>query len=178
MIIFDTETTGLPKPTVVPLDQQPHIIEFAAVKLSDKTLHETDRVTFLVNPGVPLEPIITKITGLRDSDLKNEKPFSARYLELVRFFLGEEMLIAHNAPFDVALLTFELQRLDMLTKFPWPFRHVCTVERTQHLTGSYMKLEKLYTHLFGRDPEQKHRAMGDVELLMDVVRELRRKGEL
>lgn len=178
MIIFDTETTGLPKPTVVPLDQQPHIIEFAAVKLSDQTLHEVDRTTFLVNPGVPLEPIITKITGLTDKHLANEKPFSAFYLPLVRFFLGEEMLVAHNAPFDVALLTFELQRLDMLNRFPWPFKHVCTVERTMHLTGSYLKLEKLYALLFDKDPQQKHRALGDVEILTDVVRELRRKGVL
>jgi DNA polymerase III epsilon subunit-like protein len=178
MIIFDTETTGLPQPSVVPVDQQPHIIEFGAVKLSDTTLIETDRLHFLLNPGVPLEPIITKITGLTDKDLKDEKPFSAYYLKLVRFFLGEEMLVAHNAPFDVALLTFELARIDMVTRFPWPFKQACTVERSTHLTGSYLKLEKLYKELFGRDPNQTHRAMGDVEILVDCVRELRRKGAL
>jgi DNA polymerase III epsilon subunit-like protein len=178
MIIMDTETTGLLKPTVVPLDKQPHIIEFAAIKLDDKNLYESNRITFLVNPGIPLEPIITKITGLTDKDLAKEQPFSAHYLELVRFFLGEEMLIAHNAPFDVGMLTVELQRLGMLQRFPWPFKHVCTVERTQYMTGKYLKLEQLYKELFGKDPEQKHRALGDVEILVDVVRQLRRQGAI
>ena len=36
MILFDTETTGLVQAYATPLADQPHIIEFAALKLSDK----------------------------------------------------------------------------------------------------------------------------------------------
>ena len=39
MIIFDTETTDLVKPGLVPLEDQPHIIEFAGIKLDDFTLN-------------------------------------------------------------------------------------------------------------------------------------------
>ena len=63
MIFFDLETTGLPKAEGSDLDMQPKIIEFGAIKL-DEDLVESDRIEFLCNPGYPLEPIITKITGI------------------------------------------------------------------------------------------------------------------
>jgi DNA polymerase III epsilon subunit-like protein len=81
MILFDLETTGLPKAEGSDLDIQPHIIEFGAIKLDDE-LKEISRIEFLCNPGQPLEPIITKITGLTDADLKDERPFVAYYNEV------------------------------------------------------------------------------------------------
>ena len=42
MIVFDTETTGLPLPETAPLESQPRIIEFAGIKL-DHDIKEIDR---------------------------------------------------------------------------------------------------------------------------------------
>ena len=178
MIVCDTETTGLLQPEVTPIEQQPKIIEFAGIKLDDATLEVVGSFSFLCNPGELLQPIITKITGITDADLKGKPPFQAFYLDLVDFFLGERIFVAHNASFDIGMMTVELKRLGTINKFPWPFRHVCTIELTQHWFPKYPKLTELYKKLFGKVPDQRHRALGDVEILVECVRALRKEGLL
>lgn len=178
MIILDTETTGLLGPTALPLDQQPQIIEFAATQLKEtkggglkvgKSLH------LLLNPGVPLSDEIIKITGLTDDDLKDAPSFAVVYQSIVDFFIGEEIMVAHNLPFDRGMLAGELQRIDKLLAFPWPPKHICTAEATEHLSedGKYMKQEALYKLATGRDANQTHRANDDVAQLVEIVRWMR-----
>lgn len=179
MIILDTETTSLVAPSVTELDKQVRMIEFAAIKVDDLTLEEKDRMTFLLNPGIPLSDETKKATKLTDNDLKDQKKFVAYYLPMVDFFVGERILAAHNAEFDVLVIDAELKRLGKERNFPWPFRHICTVEQTFDLTGKRLKLIDLYKHLFEREPVQTtHRAMADVEILLEVVQQLRRLGRL
>ncbi len=179
MIFFDTETTSLVAPSVTELDKQVRMIEFAAIKINDVTLYEEERLEFLLNPGIPLSPEVIKVTKLTDNDLKDKNRFVAHYLELANFFLGERTLVAHNANFDVLVLDTELKRLGKERNFPWPYRHICTVEETMDMTGKRMKLAELYSLLFGHDPVQiTHRAMNDVEILLEVFRELRKQERI
>ena len=68
MIVFDLETTGLPKAEGSDLNIQPKIIEFGAIKVDDD-FKEVDRLEFMCNPGHDLDPKITKITGITDEML-------------------------------------------------------------------------------------------------------------
>ena len=75
MIIFDLETTGLPKAEGSDLDLQPRIIEFGAIKYNDALIgkgemREDARLEFFCNPGHLLDPKIIKITGITDDMLK------------------------------------------------------------------------------------------------------------
>ena len=176
MIIFDTETTGLVEPEATPIEKQPQIIEFAAVKLDTKTLDEIDRVEFLVNPGRPLPDKIVEITSIKDSDLQDQKPFAAYYNTLVNFFLGEWIMVAHNLAFDRDLLKFELMRMDKLTQFPWPPSHKCTVELTKHIKNLRLTLAGLHELAFDETFKGAHRAMVDVEALVRIVKWLRKDG--
>lgn len=171
-IIFDTETTGLIQASIVRLEKQPKIIEFAAIKIDDKTLEEVARLEFLCNPKEKLEKRITEITGLTDADLIDKKSFDYFYPKLVEFFFGEKYLFAHNISFDVGMLALELRRLERLTQFPFPPVQICTVVQTQKIQGYRLNLTKLHQYLFGVDFEEKHRAMGDVEALTKCVKEL------
>lgn len=175
MIIFDTETTGLIKNESLPLDKQPKIIEFGAIKVDEK-FNRVGELSFLINPKEKLEKIITKITGIKDSDLVDAKTFPYYYKTIVDFFLGETTFIAHNLPFDRGLLLFELQRMDKQYSFPWPYNHICTVELSRQINGKYMKLTNLYKHLFNTDPEQTHRALDDCEMLLKIYQELVKRG--
>lgn len=172
MIIFDTETTGLLKASIVDLDKQPKIIEFAAIKLDDKTLEEVDRIEFLVHPQETLPKEIIKITGLTDEKLKDAKTFEHHYEKLTDFFLGERILIAHNVSFDMGMLKNDLARIGRLTQFPYPPRQICTVVQTFQIKGYRLNLSKLHIHLFGEDFKEAHRAMHDVEALTKCVKEL------
>lgn len=171
MILFDTETTGLVKPYASPLKDQPRIIEFAAVKLSNKKPYkEIDSIEFLLNPDGPLPEIITKITGLTDEDLKGVDSFPAHYAELVEFFIGERYLIAHNIKFDVDLLRFDLARMDKAFEFPWPPNHICTVVNSMSVKGHRLKQEQLLQHITKEHKPGVHRAMADVRDLETIVR--------
>lgn len=173
MIIFDTETTGLVKPDGTPLDQQPEIIEFAAVRVN-QDLEIVDSIEFYCKPDIlPLPSIITKITGITTDQVANEKPFIAYYKQLCEFFVGTKELVAHNCKFDVSLLKFALERIDKVCQFPWPPKHTCTVEATYHIKNRRLKLTQLYQHAFGKELPQKHRAMSDVTDLLEVVKWLR-----
>ncbi len=65
MIVFDLETTGLPKAEGSDLDIQPRIIEFGAIKVDDN-FKEVDRFQFLCSPGFALDPYIIKLTKITD----------------------------------------------------------------------------------------------------------------
>ena len=175
MIVFDLETTGLPKAEGSDLEQQPQIIELGAIKLDDD-LNEVDRIEFFCNPGRPLPPIITKITGIKDDQLKDEKPFVAHFPEVCEFFLGEREMCAHNLAFDRKILRFELERLDKMTKFPWPPKHICTVEIGQSVWGKRRKLVDLYEEITGEVHKGAHRATADVEALIEVFKWFRKEG--
>jgi DNA polymerase III epsilon subunit-like protein len=169
MIVFDLETTGLPLADGADLNLQPHITEFGAIKL-DEDLKEKDVLEFLVNPGVPLDPKITKITGLTDDMLKDQKPFIARLDQIIDFFLGERILVAHNLPFDRAILKFELERVGRILSFPWPPEHICTVEVGETVWNKKRKLGDIYLEVTGQEHKGAHRSIADVRALIEIVR--------
>lgn len=179
MIVFDTETTGLTMKGNAPLTSQPHIIEFAAIKLNDETLEEVDRIQFLCKPPIELPPEIPKITGLTDEILKDEKPF-VQYLEtLQKFFFKEWTMVAHNLPFDRNMLIYELKRLNKAPNFPWPPEHICTIEKTYDIEGYRLNLTKLHAKATGEDHiNNAHRAMNDVEALVKCIKWLRELGRI
>ena len=148
MIVFDLETTGLPKAEGSDLEQQPQIIELGAIKLDDD-LNEVDRI---------------------------EKPFVEHFPEVCEFFLGEREMCAHNLAFDRKILRFELERLDKMTKFPWPPKHICTVEIGQSVWGKRRKLVDLYEEITGEVHKGAHRATADVEALIEVFKWFRKEG--
>lgn len=160
MIFFDTETTGLIDNELLPLKQQPRIIELGALK-TDETGKEIDRINFLINPGMPLPGIITKITGLTDADLKDQPAFAEVLPLVAEFFLGERTMLAHNARFDLMLLVFELRRLDKQWNFPFCSEVIDTRTKWHGKLADWVKKVK------GPDFIQPHRAIGDCELLRD-----------
>lgn len=172
MIIFDTETTGLLKASIVDLDKQPKIIELAAIKLDDTTFEELGRIEFLVQPGHELPKEIIKITGLTDEKLKDAKTFEHHYQKLVDFFIGERFLVAHNISFDMGMLKNDLARIGRMTQFPYPPVQICTVNQTIKIKGYRLNLSAMHQHLFGETFKEAHRAMNDVEALARCVKEL------
>ncbi len=102
-IIFDLETTGLD----AKLDK---IIEIGALKYKNNELVEEFSV--LVNPKVKLPPVITKITGLTDEDLKEQKTIEKVLPEFLTF-IEDLPLIAHNSEFDLGFIEENIQRLGL-----------------------------------------------------------------
>jgi len=175
MLFFDTETTGLIRNVALSLDKQPHIIEIGIVRDPDIKGRNRHFHTTLHVP-VKLEPIITKITGLKDDDLVDSPIFAEIYDELCEFAEGETKWVAHNVPFDRGMLDFELQRINVAETLHWPVTFIDTVQLAKpHYNGRFMKLIKLYEDLIG-PYKQTHRAIDDAEMLLKVYHALMVKG--
>lgn len=165
-IIIDAETTGLTMPSCVELEKQPRIIELAMVLCEDGTVIK--ELDWLIHPGEALTPEITKLTGLTDAMLADRPTFAQLLPAIKTNFLGSDILYAHNAPFDVACLEYELKRTGCFD-FPWPPEMVCTVQEYVHEFGFRPKLTELYERKLGKPFKQQHRAMGDVRALVEVL---------
>jgi DNA polymerase III epsilon subunit-like protein len=166
MIFADFETTGLITNEALPLHQQPSIIEIGIVKVSGDGKISNEFGAFVKPPKLPLDPIITKVTGIRDEDLADAKPFVAHLGTLVELFLGEREFVAHNAPFDLSMLIFELRRLGKADRFPFCPR----VTDTKVLYAG--KLSAWAAEVKGADFVQTHRALDDARLLFECYRAL------
>ena len=166
MIILDSETTGLLKPTLAESSQQPFITELYCCKVTND-FKLIDEFNHLIKPPIPIPEIITKITGIDDAMLAGKPSFVEIYDELCDFFLGEDILVAHNASFDVGVIHWELFRLDKEKQFPWPKNHICTVEKSFGIKNRRLKLSQLHEMATGKSHiEGAHRAKEDVMALV------------
>lgn len=175
IVIFDTETTGLTLHPDADLDRQPRIIEIGAVLMSAEDGTVVDELSRLVNPGMPLDEAITKITGLTDADLADAPSWAETLPFVSEFFARAALVVAHNLPFDRAMIFNEHARLRraglMVPDFPWPAAELCTVSAFAEEWGRGPRLLELYEDVFGRPLAQTHRALDDVKALAEIVRE-------
>lgn len=168
-LVFDTETTGLIKNKLQPLDRQPQVIEFFGLSLEDG--EEKAALSQLFNPNKPLEEIITKITGITDKNLSTAPNFSEHAAKIKEFIESHDEIVAHNLSFDRSIVDFEMARCKL--KIEWP-KLICTVEATHYMLGHRLNLSKLHELLFGEAFEGAHRAEIDVRALARCFNELRK----
>lgn len=166
-LIFDTETTGIPKHPAAKDSIQPRIIEWGGV-LVDEHGEVLDEMELLINPGERLPEEIIKITGITDDDLIDQPRFVEVAETLRPMFAAAEMLIAHNLPFDRTMMELDLAR-NGITDWPWPARNVCTVQEHAEEWGYRPNLKKLYQWYFGEPLAQSHRALDDVKALARIA---------
>jgi DNA polymerase III epsilon subunit family exonuclease len=160
-VVFDTETTGLLRPSRIALEDQPRIIEIGVV-------NNRGAINWLVNPGVPISAEITKITGIKDEDVKDAPKFREIIPDLADMFAGADILVAHNAQFDLGMLQNELKRVGY-DSFPFPETIICSVQEYFPEFGRRMKLEDLYLKKLGKPLVQTHRASDDAAALLEVL---------
>jgi len=87
-------------------------------------------------------------------------------------------MFAHNLGFDRKILKFELERLDKVTSFPWPYEHTCTVEVGQRVWGKMRKLGDIYEELFEEKIAGAHRSINDVEATLRIIEWYAKEGHI
>ena len=146
--ILDIETTG-------GQFNEEGITEIAIYKFDGNEI--VDQFISLVNPEIPIQPFVIKLTGINNEMLINAPKFyevAKRILEICEGCI----LVAHNSSFDYRILRTEFRRLG----FDFQINTLCTVELAQNLLPeqpSY-SLGKLVRAL-GIPMADRHRASGD-----------------
>lgn len=93
-VVFDLETTGLNTNT-------DKIIEIGAVKVVNGKI--ADRYSTFINPKEHISEKISKLTGIYD-DMVENAPTEDEILPQFLDFIGDSIVVAHNAGFDTAFI--------------------------------------------------------------------------
>ncbi|MEA1940905.1 MAG: DNA polymerase III subunit epsilon [Pseudomonadota bacterium] len=163
-IVFDTETTGLDPNT------GDRVTELGCVEVIDciptgKTYHA------YVNPQRSIPREVTEITGLT-AEFLADKPLFEEIAEDFLGFVGDAVLVAHNAPFDRGFINMELARLGVDIYPDDRFKDTARIARAK-FPGSYVSLDALCKRFeISLDTRDKHGALIDALLLAEVYLEL------
>ena len=190
-IVFDTETTGLLRPKVADIHEQPQIIEYYGMKVvhrADGVIEKIAEFETYFKPAKPFdEAIITKITGISNAMVKDAPSFFDKHKELLEFYKGAHRMVAHNCAFDDAMVKNEFLRLatdELITVDEFnaaieqiqEMKRLCTVHKTMFFQQRRLTLTNLHQELFGVPFEGAHRARHDVEALFRCYEELCKRG--
>ncbi len=104
-IAFDLETTG----TVPGVDQ---IVEIGAVRFIDGKPEAV--FATLIDPKMPIPPGASNVNKIYD-DMVRGKPTIDTLLESFTEFCGDDILVAHNAPFDMQFILADYKRHELPT---------------------------------------------------------------
>ncbi|CAB4337782.1 unannotated protein [freshwater metagenome] len=161
-VVLDLETSG----------GAPHrgagITEIGAVKIRSGEVIDT--FSTLVNPGHPIPPYITTLTGIDDA-LVNDCPPIEHVIEDLLEFLGpiDNVFVAQNAPFDLSFIKAALS----LHGYQWPAYRVLdtAIIARRALSRDEAPNCKLATlaEIFGAEIKPSHRALEDAQATVDVL---------
>ena len=163
LIVLDTETTGLE------VEQGHRIIEVGAVTLEDRKRTDLHFHSYL-NPQRSIDEEAEKVHGLSMERLANEPEFSEIAESFLEFVEGN-VLVIHNAGFDIGFLNAELKRAS--SNYP-ALEEICEIEDTlvmarSKFPGQRNSLDALANRfeISGYD-RSFHGALLDANILADV----------
>jgi DNA polymerase-3 subunit epsilon len=158
-VVVDLETTGGSA-------QYDRVMEIAAIRVENGVI--TDRLECLVEPGVPIPPFVTRITGINAALVRGKPSFDSLLPALWRLIDGA-VVVAHNASFDCNFLMHAFRRAGL----GWDGDRLCTLRLARRLVPglhSY-RLDSLCAFL-GFSFVQRHRAGPDAEATLALLKHL------
>ena len=154
-VVFDIETTGFSPVTN-------RIIEIGAVKVEHGEI--TERFSTFVNPQVPIPFHIEKLTSINDSMVMDADTIEVVLPQFLKF-VGDAILVAHNANFDVSFIKENAKRQGI----PVDFTYVDTVGIARALlTGQSKYTLDAVAKTLGISLENHHRAVDDAECTAEI----------
>ena len=125
----------------------------------------------LINPGQRISIHAMRVHGITD-EMLIDAPGPEYVFARFRAFIGDSVLLAHNAEFDMRFLRHEFSRLGMALNN----EHHCTMKMSRRSCPDLRdhRLETVYRHVAGEEVEarQTHRALGDARMVARVWMEM------
>jgi DNA polymerase-3 subunit epsilon len=156
--VFDTETTGL-NPS-----EGDEIVSVGAVRIVNGRLLEHEVFEQLVDPGRPMSPEASRITGIDAAMLENQ-PAIGRVLPAFGQFCEDTVLVAHNAAFDMRFLRLKEEATGV--RFAQPVLDTLLLSAVIHPDLESHRLEAIAERM-GVSPVGRHTALGDAIMTGEV----------
>jgi DNA polymerase-3 subunit epsilon len=160
VVFLDLETTGATA-------AQDRITEVGLIEVDEG--YFVREWSTLVNPGIPIPPLIESLTGINDAMVAGA-PYFADIADELQDAIAGRTLIAHNARFDYGFLEQEFRRLDRDFSAP----ALCTVRLSRKLFPQHARhnLDTLISR-HAIDCDARHRALGDARVLWQLAQQWR-----
>jgi DNA polymerase III subunit alpha, Gram-positive type len=120
-VVFDLETTGAKTPPC-------RVTEIGAYRIKNGQI--TEEFQTLVNPETTIPPFITQLTGISNQMVRRAPKFAEIAADFLDF-IGDSVLVAHNAHFDIRFLNHEISRI--YADYRVANHHLCTVQLSRKL---------------------------------------------
>ena len=156
--VFDTETTGL-KPS-----EGDEIIQLGAVRIVNRRLLRHEAFEQLVDPRRALPKQSTRIHHISAEMLAGQPPIES-VLPMFRAFVGDSVLVAHNAAFDMRFL--ELKQAASGVRFDRPVLDTFLLSAVLFPNQASHRLEAIAERL-GVSVLGRHTAIGDAIVTAEV----------
>lgn len=185
-LIFDVETTGLPKNWKAPvsdLQNWPRIIQLGWLLFNDSEKLILSEAYIIKPDGFTIPKASINVHGISQQKAENHGVEGSLVFNRISDLLRQtDNVVAHNLNFDQTVLQAEFLRYGIDDTFQHP-KHICTkVSGTKlcKLPGKYgykwPSLAELSQHLFGEAFEEKHEALYDAEAAAKCYFEMKKRG--
>ena len=153
--VLDIETTGLSR-------QTEKITEFGIMKVKNGEVIDTFEC--FVNPEKPIPPKVVEVTHITDDMVKDAETID-KVMPKVIEFVGDSIVVAHNANFDVGFIRHNAEQLGL--KFDNTF--IDTLALAKEIYPDFKKYKLGYiAEQLNIKVDVAHRALADVETLVAV----------
>jgi DNA polymerase III epsilon subunit family exonuclease len=168
-VVFDLETTGAKAPPC-------RVTEIGAYRLKNGKI--TEEFQTLVNPETTIPPFISQLTGISNQMVRAAPTFREVANDFLDF-IGDSVLVAHNAHFDMRFLNHEIGRIYADYRVANP--SLCTVRLSRRLVPN-VENHRLNTlaDYYSVALVNHHRASDDAHatahIFVNLLEELHKRG--
>lgn len=154
--VLDLETTGLSFRTE-------KITEVGIMKVKNGEV--IDEFSCFVNPEKPIPPKVVEVTNITDEMVKDAETIDKIFPKILEF-VGNSVLVAHNADFDIGFLKHNAKELG----YTLDNTYIDTLRLAKQLFPDFKKYKLgLIADKLGIAVEVAHRALDDVDTTVKVL---------
>jgi DNA polymerase III epsilon subunit-like protein len=201
ILIFDTETTGLPETKIISqdtLNKWPHIVQFSFIifDIDKNDIVETKDFIIKMPEGINISSESTAIHGITNEMTDKGITINDALKEFFDKLRKVDLLVGHNIGFDINMVYIELFRiiyyqenissykfdLHLLTNYKNIYCtmqesiDLCNIQMISKLGKEYKKfpkLSELHEKLFGNIPNNLHNSLVDILITLRCFMKLK-----
>ena len=167
VVVFDVETTGLPKRRNCPFtefDNWPHIVQLSWIVYKSGKIESINDHIIKIPDDEVIPEVCVNIHGITNEIMRRDgENIIDVLMDFKRDLSNSKIIVAHNLEFDTSIISVELLRNNLRNAmYFYRGEKYCTMRKTKHLFKRWPKLINLHKTFFKTTPTQLHNSLIDV----------------